>query len=295
MIKRESLFSTEGMTESDRSLHTPGAFAKQNLLYVQEVGRLQSLKPHRCVRENLDSYLFMVVLSGRGELDIKGRHYDFAQGDCALIDCREHYEHISDEKNAWKLAWVHFNGHAARGYYELFMRYNRNVNVFPGGDVSVWDSMIGDLLSGQKERNLHSELHCGELLIGLLNHIIDSVSNVSVLQNEHEKQMIEELRERLNEQYADADILESLARNYVGELKTLETKFLKQFGISIEEYISNRRFNAAKELLRFSIKPMEEVAKESGIGDMIAMQQMFQANEGMTAEEYRAKWAQWIR
>ena len=63
----------------------------------------------------------------------------------------------------------------------------------------------------------------------------------------------------------------------------------------MEEYISSRRFNAAKELLRFSIKPVEKVAKEAGIGDMIVMQQMFRENEGMTAEEYRAKWAQWVR
>lgn len=44
------MFATEGMTSSDRSLHTPGDYAQQNLLYVQEVGRLKSLKPHRCIR-----------------------------------------------------------------------------------------------------------------------------------------------------------------------------------------------------------------------------------------------------
>ena len=55
MIKKNSLFSTEGMTKSDRCLHTPGVFAKQNLLYIQEVGRLESLQPHRCIREKLDS------------------------------------------------------------------------------------------------------------------------------------------------------------------------------------------------------------------------------------------------
>ena len=50
MIKKDGLFFNEGMTKSDRSLHTPGSFAKQNLLYVQEVGRLQSLTPHKCIK-----------------------------------------------------------------------------------------------------------------------------------------------------------------------------------------------------------------------------------------------------
>lgn len=295
MIKRDGLFTEEGVTRSDRCLHTPGAFAKQNLLYVQEVGRLQSLTPHRCVREKLDSFLFLIVLEGKGSLDIEGKHYEIAQGDCALIDCMKHYEHMSDEQDAWKLAWVHFNGHAARGYYELFMKYNENKNVFTTADVASWDALVGELLTGQKERNLHAELQCGELLVKLLNRVMDSVVSVSEIESEQEKQIAGELRELLNEKYAEADVLQVAMSNFGEGLPELGAKFTKQFGISIEEYISNRRLNAAKELLRFSIKPVEEVAKESGIGDMIVMQQMFRENEGMTAEEYRAKWAAWIR
>lgn len=295
MAERERFFSTEGIAKSDRSIHTPGTFAKQNLLYVQEVGRLQSLQPHKCVRENLDSWLFMVVLKGRGSLDIKGKHYEFGEGDCALIDCMEHYEHISDEQDAWSLAWVHFNGHGAKGYYELFKKCNRDENVFRGGDIAQWDGIIGELLAAQKERNFQAELRCGELLLELLNRIINSVSDGAVLNSEQEKQALGELREYLNEQFAERDILALLEKNFGEDLKSLGKSFLNKFGISVEEYISSRRFNAAKELLRFSIKPVEEIAKEAGIGDMIVMQQMFRENEGMTAEEYRAKWAQWIR
>lgn len=295
MIKKDGLFSTEGMTQSDRCLHTPGEFSRQNLLYVQEVGRLQSLKPHRCIRENVDSYLFLLVLEGKGSLDIKGTHYEISKGDCALIDCMEHYEHISDEQSAWKLAWVHFNGHAAKGYYELFRKCNASGNVFHVDEVASWDTLIEELLEEQKKRNLRAELHCGELLLQLLNRSIDSVSDASVMEDENEKQIANEMRELLNEQYAEMNILQTLENTFGENLKKLEEHFSKQYGIGIVEYISNRRFNAAKELLRFSIKPVEEVAKESGLGDIIAIQQMFREKEGMTAEEYRARWAAWIR
>ena len=49
-----SLFSTTGITDSDRILHTPGEFARKNLLYVQEVGKLKSLQPHKSQRERID-------------------------------------------------------------------------------------------------------------------------------------------------------------------------------------------------------------------------------------------------
>ena len=295
MIKQESLFSTGGMSQSDRCLHTPGSFAKENLLYVQEVGKLKSMKPHRCVRENLDSFLFLIVLEGKGSLDVKGKHYQVDSGSCALIDCMEHFEHISDEQDAWRLAWVHFNGSSARGYYELFMRYNKDENIFKVQDTHKWDDLLKELLNRQKERNLQSELYCAELIQHLLNMMIENVADLDIVASEEEKAMANEIRKQVNVQYADAKVLEELEKSFSESIKELSTKFRRYFGISLEEYISNRRFNAAKELLRFSIKPVDEVVAESGIGDLIAMQKMFQDNEGMSAEEYRAKWAAWIR
>lgn len=294
MIKQNSLFSDESMTKSDRSLHTPGNFAKKNLLYVQEVGRLQSLQPHRCIREKLASFLFMVVLEGRGILEVSDRHYDLQKGNCVLIDCMEHYEHISDKEDAWKLAWVHFNGEAARGYYDLFYRYNGG-NVFVVEDVQPWDNMIGNLLDKQKGRDFLAELECGELLLHILNQIIHNVSRMSVLADGSEQEIAAAVREYLNEHYAEDSVLSGLTGSMTEDINVLCNLFHQFFGIRIDEYINNRRLNEAKEMLRFSIKPVEEIATEVGIGDVGVLQQMFSTNEGMTAEEYRMKWAQWIR
>ena len=57
----------------------------------------------------------------------------------------------------------------------------------------------------------------------------------------------------------------------------------------------NRRFTCAKELLRFTVKPVKEIVTESGIGNADLFRNLFNKNEGMTAEEYREKWSQWNR
>lgn len=295
MIKKEDLFSNGEITQSDRCLHTPSGFAKQNLLYVQEVGNLRSLQPHRCVRENLDSFLFLIVLKGKGDLDVNGKHYNVQSGDCALIDCMEHFEHISDKNDSWELAWVHFNGRAARPYYDLFMRYHKDSNVFSVGEPKKWEKVLKDLLTKQKERNLQAELDCGEILIHLMNMVIEEIVDWDTAAKEAERTTANALREYVNIQYADTGVLHEIEDTFDEPVRGLSEQFRRHYGISLEEYISNRRFNAAKELLRFSIKPIEDVVQESGIGDMIAMQEMFRENEGMSAEEYRAKWAAWIR
>ena len=53
----QGMFAKEDVTKSDRVLHTPGNFAKKCLLYVQEAGTLESLIPHVCRRNHLDSWL----------------------------------------------------------------------------------------------------------------------------------------------------------------------------------------------------------------------------------------------
>lgn len=295
MIRREDLFATEGMTSSDRSLHTPSDFARRNLLYVQEVGRLKSLKPHRCIRENLESFLFMMVLKGCGKLTLDGREYSLKSGDCALIDCKEHYEHISDEQDGWELAWVHYYGFAAGGYYELFRKGNGGSPVFHIDDMETWNQQIGRLMELQNDRSMMAELQSGELLLHLQNRILEKVVNTGALEDEQEKQMVSAIREWANEHYVEKDVLSAVEKAFSRKLSELTELFVQYYGISIEEYVNNRRFNAAKELLRFSIKPVSEVAAEAGIDDLSIMQKMFSDKEGMTAEEYRQRWAQWIR
>ena len=294
MIQKSNIFSEEGTTSSERFLHTPSVFARQNLLYVQEVGRLQSLKPHRCIRENVESYLFMIVLEGNGKLTLQDKDWELTVGDCAWIDCRQHYEHISDADNGWKLAWVHFNGSIANGYYELFVKNNKS-NIFHTDNRNKWNDLIGKLMEAQRDKTVLGELTSGELLIHLANMAIADVVDRDVLKREEERQEANRIREYLNEAYASSDVIEGAEAALGCEKEEIKQRFQRFYGITIEEYISSRRFNAAKELLRFSVRPIEEIVVESGIGDMITMQQLFRANEGMTAEEYRSKWAQWIR
>ncbi|MCM1374876.1 MAG: helix-turn-helix transcriptional regulator [Muribaculum sp.] len=294
-MEKDNLFWTNEMTESNRKLHSPSCFARQNLLYVQEAGTLQSLQPHRCIREGLDSFLIMAVLEGEGTLDIAGEKIHIKAGDCAWIDCMQHYEHISDESAAWRLAWVHFNGQSARSFYNLYLKYNRNQNVVSISDLEEVEKIIIELREKQQERNPLTELGCGELLLHLVNVVLGKVANVFSLNSDSERQTAGELRNFINDQYVEANIIGLLTDEFSGNVNELNEIFNKEYGINVEEYIDNRRYNAAKELLRFSVKPMEDIARESGLGDITTMQKLFCENEGMPAEEYRRKWAGWVR
>lgn len=293
-MQNERLFTRSGVTESDRILHTPGQFAKMNLLYVQEAGHLSSLEPHRCVREKLDSFLIMLVLSGKGNLKVGSTEYNLKVGDIAFIDCQEHYEHISDKDDAWKLAWVHFNGFQARGYYNLFTQCNKGKNILSSVEIGKFDSSINKIISSQKESSMRGERICGEELLSVLNMLIDELESSEEMCKKEQKEIVNTVRELINSKFKEQAILKEIENSY-SDFESIKNSFAEHFGISMYDYLMSRRMNSAKELLRFTVKPINEVARESGIDDISMMESMFNTYENMSPEEYRGKWAGWIR
>ncbi len=108
-------------SSSNRILSTPSSYAREHYLYVQEIGTLQSLEPHISKRQNLNSFLFLVVLDGEGTLNYSGTRHRISAGDCALINCARPYSHESSATHPWSLKWVHFNGLEASYYYDYFI------------------------------------------------------------------------------------------------------------------------------------------------------------------------------
>ncbi len=291
----QTLFSATGVTDSTRVLHTPGDFAKKNLLYVQEVGKLRSLQPHKSQRENLDSFLFMGVLEGEGTIEIKGQLHKLKKGDCVLLNCMDKYVHESSEKKPWELMWVHFNGITAKAYVDLFYEKNGQSNVFRPDRVKEARRYIEVLMDYQNAKDLESELESGSVLVKLMNLCLISVMRNENAEQEQELKYCSEIREFVNDNYVEPELMQLLADKYEMEEAVLNTCFQKAYGIELQDYILNRRFTAAKELLRFTIKPIKEIVEESGIRNGDLFRKLFMDGEGMSAEEYRMKWAQWIK
>lgn len=279
----EGIFASEGITKSDRNLYTPSSFAKQNLLYVQEVGKLESLTPHVCKRSNIDSYLIMEVLDGKGKIIYENNDIELYKGECIWIDCRLPFEHVSSQDEPWQLAWVHFNGKGAEAFYRFFREKNGSIHFTSTDSLRVQD-LIDEIHKNIKEYMSEIKIH------GILTQLI---VNCALLKSE--KNAMEEVREYINFNYRERDLIRVLAEKFAFKKAEMGELFEKNYGIGIQDYVMNRRFNVAKELLRFTIKPIDEVVVESGIENVSLFYKLFEENEGLSPEEYRRKWAQWIK
>ena len=298
----ENIYMDDGQTtESERKIHTPSAFARKNLIFAQETGRLKSIRPHSCVRENLDSYLLFIVLEGRGKVETGGKEYEAKAGDVVFLDCRKHYSHTSDAAEPWVIRWVHFNGELPGKLFAVFEEANKKKPVFtPEKGLAGYEKNLDRLAEILEDNKVISEINQSKLLDKILCMILNDTVGDSVLSfDDRDKTGTEDefssLRESVNDHIGEPNLERILSIQYGLQPETLNSLFEQKYGISLQNYIVNRKFNKVKELLRFTIKSIDEIISEVGIEDEKALRDYFMETEEMTPEDYRRRWAQWIK
>lgn len=292
-------FMDENYTKSDRLIHTPSSYARKNLIFAQETGKLKSIKEHICVRENLESYLFFIVLEGCGVVSTGGKDYEAKKGDAVLLDCRKHYEHKSDVNDPWEIRWVHFNGAMPETLFKVFAEGNTGSPVFTPVDADSYIDKLDKLNDMLKKSNVIAEINQSVILEQLLMMCLNDVVKGQNLSLDDSEDMDEDefstLRESVNEHINEENLERILSIQYGLQPEKLSELFEKKYGISLPDYIMNRKLNKVKELLRFTIKPISEILMEAGFDNEELFRKLFVESEEMAPEDYRKKWAQWIK
>lgn len=300
-------YKTSEVTNTRRVINTPGAFTRTNFFYIQEAGYLKSLKPHLSRRSGLKSYLFLIVLSGSGEVAYRdsAKHSsgdtstDSATkssrlaaipakaGDCFFLDCEGEYTHISSEDDPWELMWIHFYGPQADAYYTYF-REQQDWH-FHTSHLSELTSAIQSVIRYHEEPTDDTDLLTAQQIVNILTLICtetnESEDNDSALSDK-----LKSILHYLDEHYTEDISLDQLAEQFYISKYYLSREFKKEYGTTIIQYVLTKKITNAKELLRYSNSSIEEIARLCGIDDASYFNKVFKKMEGCTASEYRRRW-----
>lgn len=281
-------YKNEELVNTTRIINTPSDFAKRSLFYVQETGYLKSLKSHKSERSNLNSYLFMIVLSGRGSFTYREQTHILNQNDCVLINCMEHYTHQSDTDNPWELLWVHFNGAAATEYYQYFT--STFSNIWHAEEPNEYITLIYQLLNVHQKKEASWELMSSKLITDLLTYSMIKKNPEQYPDHDAIIGKLYKLKDYLEQNYNRRIQLTELADSFYVSKYHLCREFKKLFGTTIIDYVTMKRITHSKELLRFTKMSIEDIAADSGYPDASYFNKVFQKVEGMTGSEFRRKW-----
>ncbi len=285
------------LVKSKRIIYTPSDFAKANLIHLQEVGELRAQKPHTSRRKNLASYLFFMVLEGEGVLEYGGETYLLHQGDCAYVDCHSAYAHSCSE-SLWHLKWVHFYGPNMGGIYSKYVeRGGRPILAPPDGER--YERILDEIYMLAAANTYIKDMQICEKLTSLLTLLMEQSWNAQegggangekTHRNFGKRQNLQVVKEFLDANYASKITLDMLAERFYIDKFYLTRIFKEQFGESVTGYLLQVRITQAKQRLRFTDKPIEEVAHESGMNDANYFSRMFKKVEGVTPGEFRRMW-----
>lgn len=275
-------------SSSNRILPTPSSYAREHYLYVQEIGTLQSLEPHVSKRQNLNSFLFLVVLDGEGTLNYCGTRHRISAGDCALINCARPYSHESSATHPWSLKWVHFNGLEASFYYDYFIS-REDSYLFRPRSILPFTDVLDQLYLCQQNKNPLMELTSNKYLTDMIT--LCFTENESLKMGEYTiPDKLKQIHEYISENYSRKISLEDLADRFFISKFHLSREYKKIYGTTLGNALTNLRLSHAKSMLRFSDDSIDTIALSCGFQDTGYFIKVFKKAENMTPLQYRKKW-----
>lgn len=273
------------IVESKRTLYIPSEFAKQSLIYLQEVGKSKSLEKHTSSRTRLDSFLFFIVLDGNGVLTYNSQTIKLTKGDCAFIDCKNKYSHTS---NNWTIAWIHFNGNNVKNIYDKFIS-RKGQNTFKTKQLTKYESIINEIYMISNSSDYMRDMNLYDKITSILTSIMSETIYVSEVNRKH-KYNLKEIKDYIDENYINNISLQELSDKFFINKFYLTRSFKDTYGTTINNYILQKKITKAKELLRFSDMNIETIANNCGIEDQNYFSRLFKKIEGITPKEYKRMW-----
>lgn len=278
----------ESVVLSKRILYTATAFAKSNLLFLQEIGSLAAKKPHKSIRSNLRSYLFFVVKSGSGTLKYKQKEYSLAEGDMILLDCSLPYSHETDENNLWQLSWIHFYGDMMPAIYDKYISRGGQP-VFHPENATKYVDLINSLYDIAASDDYIRDMRINASLNQLLVYLMEESWHPEEC-GELKKQNLLPIKEYLDSHFNEKVLLDEISEKFGISKYYLTRVFKEQFGMSINSYLLQTRITKAKNMLRFTDEKVENIGRECGLGEPNYFSRTFKMVEGITPSEYRQRW-----
>ncbi len=276
--------------DSVRCIHTPSKTARSTYLYVQEVGWFKTRPPYFTERENLDSYLIVYTVSGRGSLSYRGRTCTVGPGQAFWIYCGDLHRYAALEmprEEEWEILWVHFNGQMTKGYFDRFAEKNTHVVTVDDRDAMECDLMR--ILSLTQKNEPHAELITSGLLVNVMTRLL-LVSDAESMPSGRMPGYIRSALKYLENHFREPFDLSVLAAEAGVSKFHLSRQFHRCMGMSVNDYILTMRINYAKSLLRYSNESIETVAAECGMPNVSYFIRQFKKAEEKTPLAYRKEW-----
>lgn len=279
--------NTSWSTDSIRLILTPSNTAKSLYFYIQEVGYFKTNPPYFTERTNLNSFLIVYTIRGKGLLKYENNEYHLSEGSCFFINCMKHHYYEAVRDHDWEFLWIHFNGANALGYYEEFSKENFDTLIIQ--DRFLLESTMGRMISINQKKLPFVEVLTSNLIVNILTEILiqkNSHNAINILIPDY----IKETMKYIDKNFTKPLTLKTLSDRVNISKFYLAKEFKHYTGSTVNEYIIITRISHSKELLKYSELSVNEIAYRIGLNNVSHFINLFKARENITPLAFRKEW-----
>ena len=209
-------------------------------------------------------YLIHFIISGTGIFKNPAGEYRVGEGQAFLIRPGESCIYTADKSDPWIYCWLGFKG-------RLASRFDSVSDVF-GIEPWITDELLFavDMKEGLEE-----------YLAGILFKLLSSVSGKSAKQDR-----IKQVKDFINANFMQDITVGEIANMMNINRKYLTRVFRERTGVSVKQYLTEKRMSEAKRFLSEGFG-VSETAAMVGYADSFNFSKAFKLQTGISPSEYR--------
>ncbi|MBT1181125.1 helix-turn-helix transcriptional regulator [Bifidobacterium sp. CP2] len=281
MKPAERHISDEG---SEFYIYTPSRTAVRTFLYPLRVGLFRYEPGYRQERSSFDSFLLMAVRRGSLDVTTEKGTMRAGKGDFVLLDCYRHHSYGTDEGS--EVLWLHFDGVAARAYFDLID--DRLGPVFALRDPVYVMTRLTDIYDTFHDAERVSEPRMSKTITDILTEFAMAACDGDV-SSQRQPHAIEDVLTYISGHLGEPLPIDELAaRAFMSEYYFIRV-FKKKTGYTPHAYIIDARMHAAKYLLINSDMPLKRLCEECGFTDTSSFCATFKRRNGVSPIEFRRR------
>lgn len=273
--------------DSIRLIMTPSSTARSLYFYIQEAGYFKTKNPYFTERANLDSFLIVYTLSGKGQLRYGEKEYILRTGQCFYINCMQHHYYEALSNNTWEFLWIHFNGTNALGYYNEFIKNGFRILSLQD-NLSIEDN-LRKIINVQMCKDITTEILTSNYIINILSELL-ILTATNEAPSRFIPDFIKSILKYIDQNFHTKITLDNLEKTFGVSKFHISKEFKKYTGTTIGEYITMSRLTNAKELLKYSDLSVSEITYKVGFNQVSHFINLFKNREHTTPLNFRKEW-----
>ena len=231
-------------------------------------------------------YMVHYVLSGKGLYRTRGKEFHLQAGDAFLICPSDVIYYEADREDPWSYTWIGMQGIRVGGYLGRTSLLDKL--VFQYGDDPALRACHERLFKAAQHTRSR-DLLMNSILYEYLFLLADKFPNPDLPEAQTHSTYVEEALSIIEGAYCDPITVQDIADHLSLNRSYLHRKFKAVMGISIQDYLLDRRIRQACILLRTTDLPIQVVAHSVSYQYPLYFSKLFHQKKGVSPSEYRAE------